>query len=372
MIDLGTPETLERLRQRLSLFDASLPLSRSRTLPREWYFDDVIFEAERQKVFWDSWQMVGRAAEAAEKGSYFTADIAGEPVVVVRGDDGTLRAFANVCRHKAAKVMNECAGKADKLRCRYHGWTYNLRGNLIGTPEFDGVDEFRKEENGLVTYEVGEAAGFIFVHLGKPRESLVQFLSPYLEKTKHLGLEKLQFAERREYVIDCNWKVYVDNYLDGGYHVNSVHPALAGVLDYKQYVTEVNEFSSVQISPLKAGAVGNVRAGKEAYYWWLYPGFMVNIYEGVMDTNLVVPLTTDSCRVVFDFYFSDVESAAGKKFIAESLHVAEQVQQEDITVCGEVQRGLHSRTYRAGRFSVRREAGGYAFHQLLSRELERS
>jgi choline monooxygenase len=164
----------------------------------------------------------------------------------------------------------------------------------------------------------------------------------------------------------------VDNYLDGGYHVNTVHPGLAGVLDYTHYRTEVSGMTSVQTSPLQPGGdadVGRVRTGDVAMYWWVFPNFMLNLYQGVMDTNLVLPLGPDRCRVVFDFYFADTEGAGADAFIRDSIAVAHQVQREDVQICEEVQRGLASRSFDTGRFSVRREVAGYHFHQLLARHL---
>jgi choline monooxygenase len=186
------------------------------------------------------------------------------------------------------------------------------------------------------------------------------------------ALSSLHFVARREYELACNWKAYVDNYLDGGYHVNTVHPGLAGVIDYKHYRTELHPHASVQISPLKPSGpaeVASVRSGETAQYWWAFPNFMLNLYQGVMDTNLVLPLGPQRCRVVFDFWFADTEGAAAEKYMQESMAVAHQVQLEDMGICEEVQRGLGSRSYDTGRFSVRREAGGYHFHQLLARYL---
>src|SRR5262249_36965961 len=152
-------------------------------------------------------------------GSYLTAEIAGEPIVVVRGEDGILRAFFNVCRHRAAPILNEPCGTASKLRCRYHGWTYDLAGRLRGTPEFDGVADFRKEDNGLVPVAVAIWGPFVWVHLDPPAEPVEQYLAPLPEWAKG-HIDGLTFARRVEYELACNWKVYVDNYLDGGYHVN--------------------------------------------------------------------------------------------------------------------------------------------------------
>src|SRR5205085_1884873 len=131
---------------------------------------------------------------------------------------------------------------------------------------------------------------------------------PLPARSAGLGLESLSFVERRTYDLACNWKVYVDNFLDGGYHVNTIHPGLAGVIDYSRYRTEIGGNTSVQISPLRppdpASAAASVRTGENAYYWWVFPNFMVNLYEGIMDTDLVLPLGPGHCRVVFDFYFA--------------------------------------------------------------------
>ncbi|MGL4551460.1 MAG: aromatic ring-hydroxylating oxygenase subunit alpha, partial [Gemmataceae bacterium] len=306
-------------------FDGSLPLSQARTIPAAWYADEAVARLERERVFGDSWLLAGRADQVTKPGDYFTCDLAGEPVVVARDEGGVLRAFSNVCRHRAARVACAEQGHATKLRCRYHGWTYDLTGRLRGTPEFDGVEGFRREDNGLPAVAVGEWGPLVWVHLGASPPPLGEWLAP-LERRGLLGrMAGLEWAGRREYRLGCNWKVFVDNYLDGGYHVNTVHPALAGVLDYAKYRTEVEGHLSVQISPLEAGGVGDVRGGDEAHYAWVFPHAMLNVYDGVMDTNVVLPAGPGACRVVFDFYFAAGRDAA---YRARSMEVAHQVQLE--------------------------------------------
>jgi choline monooxygenase len=359
----------ESLQTKLLAFDATLPLERAKTIPALWYFDPEVYAAERRHVFGRTWQAVGRVDQLRDKGSFIAVSVAGEPILVVRGEDGILRGFFNVCRHRAAQVMNESCGQATRLRCRYHGWTYDLAGRLRGVPEFDGVQDFDRDREGLVSVHAAVWGPLVWVYLGDEPPPLAEFISPMPERTAGLGMEQLRFVEHREYEIACNWKVFVDNYLDGGYHVNTVHPGLAGVLDYSQYRTEIAGHTSVQISPLKPAddpAVGKVRLGDNAYYWWVFPNLMLNLYQGVMDTNLVLPLGPDRCRVIFDFYFAETEGDAAKQFIADSIAVAHQVQLEDLGICEEVQKGLGSRSYSTGRFSVKREAGGYHFHRLLA------
>ncbi len=353
-------------------FDPDLPLERAHTIPALWYSDPAIYAAECRAVFGGMWQAVGRADQVREAGQFFTADVAGEPLVVVHGEDSELRAFFNVCRHRAARVVPEAEGHATRLRCRYHGWTYDLCGRLRGTPEFDGVADFRREDHGLPPVAVAQWGPLVWVHLGPSPQTLAEYLAPLPERTAPLKLDAFRFVARREYRLACNWKVFVDNYLDGGYHVNTVHPGLAGVLDYARYHTDIAGNTAVQVSPLRSAAdgdVGGVRAGENAYYWWVYPNFMLNLYEGVMDTNLVLPLGPGACRVVFDFYFTETDGAAAEAFIARSVEVGHQIQLEDVGICEEVQRGLRSRSYDTGRFSVKREAAGYHFHRLLARQL---
>jgi choline monooxygenase len=312
-------------------------------------------------------------------GQFVTADVAGEPLLILRGDDGQLRVLANVCRHRAAKVVPDACGTVSKLRCRYHGWTYDLAGKLRGVPEFDGVEGFPRESNGLPSRESAVWGPLVFAHAGPPTLPLDEFLAPLPSHLSALGIETLRFVERREYELACNWKVFVDNYLDGGYHVNTIHPSLSGVLEYSQYHTELARYSSVQVSPMRQpdasqedASAASVRTGDTAYYWWIFPNLMVNLYSGNMDTNLVLPLGPSRCRVIFDYYFRDNGGEPAAGYQAESMAVGHQIQLEDVGICEEVQLGLQSRTFQTGRFSVRREAGVYHFHRLLAQHLRRS
>lgn len=357
----------------LRRFDPSLPLERAKTIPSSWYFDRDIYSLECKAIFGATWQMVGRADQVADAGEYLTTEIAGEPILVIRDEKLTLRAFFNVCRHKATVVLPERCGKVSKLRCRYHGWTYDLAGKLRGTPEFDGVQDFCKEDFGLAEIGVAIWGPHVWVHLDPPGQTLEDFLAPLPQWAGDRGLDKLKFCGTHEYTLNCNWKVYVDNYLDGGYHVNTVHPSLAGVLDYSQYKTVTHGNTSVQTSPLVPNSADatttKTRTGKEAAYWWVMPNYMLNLYEGVMDTNLVLPLGPEKCKVIFDFYFADTEGELAEQYIKDSISVANQVQEEDMLICEEVQRGLNSRSYSTGRFSVKRETAAYYFHQLLAERL---
>ncbi|HWL92385.1 MAG TPA: SRPBCC family protein [Phycisphaerae bacterium] len=365
---------MDPLAASLALYDPKLPLDRASTIPAPWYTDDRIADLERRSVFAGTWQPVARTDQLAEPGRYVTAEVAGEPVVVVRGNDGALCGFFNVCRHHAAAVMTQPEGKCAVMQCPYHAWTYALDGSLRGMPDWDGVRDFDKQNYGLVPARVETWENFVFVNLDANALSLSEFLGDMPARVAPLKLADLKFFERRSYDLACNWKVYVDNYLDGGYHVPHLHKSLNTVLDYSEYKIETRGNYCLQWSPMAAGKdseTASVRRGDTAYYYWVYPNFMLNWYEGVMDTNLVLPLGVDRCRVVFDFYFADVGPNA-MDYNQRSIAVGERVQQEDIDVCESVQRGLKSRAYNAGRLSVRREAGEQQFHRLLHADLSRA
>ncbi len=361
---------MERIvRDVVNLYNPHDPLEEAWTIPAPWYFDERIAELERASVFSASWQIVGRLDQLRENGQFFTADLAGEPLVVVRGEDGQLRAFYNVCRHHAAAVVPEAQGCAKQFRCPYHGWTYGIDGSLRGMVEFDGVCSFDRAKNGLVPVRVDAWENFVFVNLDGHAAPLRSFLGIVPELVAPLKLaEKLHFFDRRIYTVNCNWKVYVDNYLDGGYHVPHAHKGLSSVIEYTKYTIENFERACLQSSPLSSDStaeagVAATRRGR-AFYLWLYPNFMINAYEGVMDTNLVLPLSVNRCAVIFDYYFADTSAAAEARH-KESIAVSERVQDEDMVICDAVQRGLGSRAYVAGRLSVRREAGEHLFHRLL-------
>ncbi len=373
------------LKQIIDSYDPNAPLDRAWTIPALWYTDERVYQLELQSVFPHSWQMVARVDQVNEPSKYVTADVAGEPIVVVKGNDNILRGFFNVCRHHAAAVMTETEGTAAQLRCPYHGWTYSLAGELKGTPDFTGVCDFDRGANGLVPVDTAVWEKWVFVRTSESggQRPRLNNLTPYaalnaflgadlIAKIQPLKLENLQWFERRRYSFDCNWKVFVDNYLDGGYHVPHLHKGLDSVLDYSNYKIENGARFCLQSSPIvNEGAeaeTGAVRKGERALYYWLYPNFMINCYEGAMDTNLVIPRGVDKTEVIFDFYFADVSQTARERNRA-SIAVGQRIQDEDTEICKSVQRGLNSQAYTAGRLSVRREAGEHLFHQLLAADL---
>lgn len=342
---------------------AAAPVERAETIPSSWYTDPRFEHADREWILTRSWQGIGHAAQVAEAGQHFIASIAGEPVIVVRGKDRKLRAFFNVCRHRGGPLALE-AGCANALQCKYHGWTYLLDGTLRGVPAMDRTELFDRKDFGLVPIRVEVWEGLVFVNLDPAAEPLAQFVGGIAERIAPIRLGGLTFTHRAEYEVRCNWKVYVDNFLEG-YHVPYVHPELARLYDYSRYVTEVHPWYSLQHAPLTGDNLYSQDGGGEAFYYCIFPNFMLNILPGRLQTNLVLPEGPDRCRVVFQYFHAETTSTAAQQKIEADVSYSDAVQQEDIGICERVQQGLNSRAYDRGRFSVRYEAGVHHFQELV-------
>ncbi len=330
------------------------------TLASRFYLDASVLAEENRNVFARTWQLVGNAAQVAEAGQYFTAVIADEPVLVVRGSDGVLRAMTNVCRHRAGPIAKG-EGKRPVLQCGYHGWTYSLDGRLSVTPEFDGVQDFDRASCVLPQFRVEVWNELVFVNLDPGAESLTAFLGELLQDMPPHDYRGFRLAHRKSWELECNWKVYVDNYLEG-YHIPIVHPGLFRELDYPKYRTDVKRNYSIQIAPTRRPE--RIRGADDVRYFWIFPNLMLNVYADNFSTNLILPIGPNRTATLFDWYFKDPESA--KQQIDETVAFSDEIQIEDIDICESVQRGLRSSTYDKGRFSPKRENGVHHFHQLYA------
>jgi len=353
------------------------------TLASRFYTDPAVLALEKERIFRRTWQLVGTLSQPcgevngakrtiADPESYFTLNLAGEPIVVVRDGGGTLRAFSNVCRHRAGPIA-QSAGCRKVLNCAYHGWTYTLDGRLIGTPDVDGMELFDRSTMGMVPLRCETWEQFIFVNFSAEGPPLSECLGNIPQLAREFPFAGLALAERRDYIVNCNWKVYVDNYLEG-YHIPMVHPGLMKEIDYPRYRCETFRYHSRQLGPVKDTMTGDAHERvyppgvglKEALYFWLFPNMMLNFYPDNVQTNLIVALSHDKTLTIFEWYFHDAASAKVRERAAKAIDFSETVQQEDMHICEAVQRGLQSATYDRGRYSVKRENGVHHFHLLLS------
>ncbi len=343
-------------------------IARAATLPSRWYTEAEPLRLEKETVFARSWQLAGALAQVAKPGDYFTCEVGGEPIVVVRTPDA-VKAFYNVCRHRGGPVAQGEHGNVKMFRCGYHGWLYGLGGELKTTPEFKGVACFDKADFGLKAVQTGVFGPFVFVKLEAGGVGLGDYLGKIPAETARFPLASMGFYKRVSWELKCNWKVYVDNYLEG-YHIPLVHPGLMKELDYPQYKVEVERFHSKQHAPVRnrEGSLyrRNLEPGTpaEALYYWVFPNLMLNFYPDNIQINTIVPLSHDRTLTVFDWYLADAEAPGVAADFAKSLSFSESVQQEDISICEQVQKGLASRSYDRGRYSVDRETGVHHFHGL--------
>ena len=329
-------------------------------LPARHYLGADRLATEQRAVFARSWQLVAHQALLAEPGDHVVDRIGNVPVIIVRGQDGVLRAFANVCRHRAGPLAL-CNGKgARALHCKYHGWTYTLQGQLRSAPEMQDAEDFNPGDITLPAFRVQEWQGLVFVAIDDAVPPFEQVVAGITARIAPINLSAMRFLRRDAYEIRCNWKVYVDNFLEG-YHLPHVHPGLSKVLDYRAYDTELFPWHSLQSSPLR-GASDAYGEGR-AYYYFLYPNVMLNIMPGRLQTNRILPLGPDRCRVEFDYYYTQDEQAQAR--MAADHSFSDEVQLEDVAICEAVQQGLASGFYEAGRLCPKRESGLWHFHNLL-------
>jgi choline monooxygenase len=369
--------------------DVHSRIESAHTLASHFYTDPAILDLEKSRIFRRTWQLVGTLSQPcgqtangvpltiSDPETFFTAEVIGEPVVIVRDNHGALRAFSNVCRHRAGPIAQGCGSKS-VLRCGYHGWTYTLDGQLIGTPDVDGVEFFDRSTMGMVPLRLETWEQLIFVNFDQNVEPLSTYLGEIPEQARGFQFAGLQLVERRDYIIDCNWKVYVDNYLEG-YHIPIAHPGLMREIDYANYRTDTYRYYSQQFAPIRVMKPEDVGERfyppgsglQEALYFWIFPNLMLNIYPDNLSINLVVPLSHEKTLTIFEWFFHGAHSEKVQERIKSAVAFSDEVQQEDIDLCRNVQRGLNSATYDRGRYSVKRENGVHHFHMLLSEFLSK-
>jgi choline monooxygenase len=351
-------------------------IARAWTLPAELYLNPATLAAEKEQIFSKTWQVVGHRDQVAKPGDYFTTSLIGEPLLLVRGSDGKLRGFYNVCRHRAGPPAEGC-GSRKLFRCGYHGWTYGLDGELISATEIEGVEDFRPEDFALAPVRSEEWFNFVFVNLNPDAAPLSESLGELPRQAEKFPFATVNLFERRTYDMKCNWKTYVDNYLEG-YHLPSVHPGLNRELDYNAYVVEPDARHVRQFSPIRGAQPGDAtpRRYVEAHenlttdYFWMFPNWMLNCYPDNLSLNIVLPLEPERSLAIFEWYLpeQDHTSAAAKA----SVEFSDQIQIEDVGICEAVQKNLRSRSYSHGRYSVKQEKGVHAFHRMYAQAMESS
>ena len=342
-------------------------------LPGAVYSDPRFLELQKERVFSRSWQLVGDVTDLRAPGHVRPVTLLegclDEPLLLVQGDDAVLRCLSNVCTHRGALVV-EGEGHLRHLRCRYHGRRFGLDGCLTHMPEFEGVEGFPSRADDLPRLPLERWGPFAFTALD-PAWTFQEWMAPVRARTDWMPLEEFRFdpSTSRDYVVEANWALYCDNYLEE-FHIPYIHGAsLGGALDHGRYRTECFPLGSLQLG---VGAKGEETfrlpedhpdAGEAvaAFYFWLFPNLMLNFYPWGLSVNVVTPLGPSRTRIAFRSWvwredLRDVGAGA-------QLH---RVEMEDEAIVASVQRGVSSRLYGRGRFSLRREVGTHHFHHLLA------
>jgi choline monooxygenase len=355
-------------------FEIDADITRASTPPSRVYHDPAEFAVQRDRIFARSWLHAGDAGRVRAPGHVLPFTLLpgclDEPLLLSRDQDGELRCLSNVCTHRGALVV-EGEGHVNTLRCRYHGRRFGLDGCFQFMPEFDGVHGFPSDADHLPRLPLREWGPLLFTSLD-PMIPFEEWIRPVTERVGWLPLHEFRFdaGTSRDYLMQCHWALYTENYLEE-FHVPFVHgTSLAGKLDYESYRTETYEWGSLQVGAAKGGEAafdlpdGHPDAGTRiaAWYFWLFPGMMLNFYPWGLSVNVVQPLGPDRTRVSFLSYVHDASlrgTGAGG-----DLH---RVEMEDEEIVESVQLGVRSRLYDRGRYSPRRESGTHHFHQLLAR-----
>lgn len=327
------------------------------TLPAALYRDPSHYDIERRRIFARSWQFAGHQAQLEGAGAWLALTLAGYPLILVRGEDGQIRGFHNVCRHRAGPLASDGLGRCDgALVCRYHGWRYKLDGRLASARDFGPAENFDPRQYGLLQIACETWRGFLFVNMDPEASELSSVIAPLAERARHLPLEAYRPAHEATHEICCNWKTYVENFLEG-YHIPIVHPALNAAIDGSRYEVEVHDRIVFHSAPARSGA-------PVAGLWgWMWPCLGINVYGSGLMMERMWPQDHARTRLDYLYFFPDDLPAAEREAAMSS---SEETTAEDIRITEAVQRNLDAGIYETGRLSSKHEEGVALFQRLVT------
>jgi choline monooxygenase len=343
----------------------------ARTPHTDLYTDPVLFELSKERLFATSWQFIGDTHLVPATGDacpfMLLEEFLDEPLVLVRDESGALRLLSNVCTHRGNLVVNEPCRLA-QLRCRYHGRLFNLDGSFRSMPEFKEVQDFPSPADNLHHLPLAKWGNWLFTSLGDSPHD--RYWQEIIGRLPWLPFDNYVFRSEytRDFIVDAHWALYCENYLEG-FHIPFVHAGLNSVIDFGNYTTELFPYSSLQLGIAKDDEdcfdlpPDSPDYGKKvaAYYFFIFPNTMFNFYPWGLSINIVRPLDPTTTKVSFLTYISD-ES----RFNTGAGSGLDTVELEDEAVVQGVQKGVRSRYYSHGRYSVTREQGTHHFHRIIA------
>jgi choline monooxygenase len=327
------------------------------TLPWSWYTDPEVLRREQERIFRGAWQYAGPADHVAEPKSFLTCQAGDLPVVVVRDEDGDLRAFVNVCRHRGSIVM-EGHGRRATLQCSYHAWTYGLDGTLKAAPRADREPAFDSTGLSLLPLSVEAWGPFVFVHPAPDAPPLADTLGRLPELLP--DLDAVRFHHRTEYELAANWKIACENFLEC-YHCPVAHPGFSAVVDVDpdEYTLEANETFWSQYARLRSD-----KSAPAGQFHLLFPNVKLNIYPGSPNLSIgpVLPVGPERAAGYLDYFFP---ADADEAWIEELVAFDDQVGREDRKLVESVQRGVRSGAIEHGRLLPESEQLVAAFQRRV-------
>lgn len=354
------------------------------TLPTSAYTREDVFELEQQNVFRKAWRFVCHSSEVALPGQYVTTQFEKSPVMVIRDLDGTLRALSNVCRHRASLLLSGSGTCEKVITCPYHGATYRPDGHLLGMPEQKQFPKKARSHLDLPQFSLEVLNGLVFVSLEPNPEPLSSWFGVLGQNLAPFPLADLEVESITHGVMEQNWKVITDNYLEG-YHVPLGHPGLMRLLNYKGYANIPGTRHVWMDAPLREKAPTTLQehlyhrllrpmpgypASRERSwnYAWVWPNLFLDIYPDQVTLGQLSPLglrkTAWEYRTLVPRIKHPLKRLQNGIVRTLNNHINLEVQQEDDVLCQRVQQGLDSQEYTRGILGGP-EIGVEHFHQLL-------
>ena len=317
------------------------------------------FIEERERIFSRTWQLIGPASRLPEPGAYVATEVAGLKLFVLRGRDGALRAFRNVCRHRGARLLEEGTGRcAGPVRCPYHNWSYDDQGLLAAVPWFGEDASFRKEDWPLHQIQLREWRGLVFAAFA-PAQELEAQLGDLIAELADEPMETYQAVREERLVFDANWKIYTDNFVEG-YHIPGIHPGFYQAIDFKQFRTTAHDGFVRMTAPPREGLFYR---GK---WLWMWPNWTLSLFEGGMNTSRVNPIDHQRTELIYIFYFADPSRTNA---IEDTIQRNLAVVREDFGICIETHKNYANGSYSAGPLSPHHEAGVRYFQDKVRASL---
>lgn len=356
----------------MASFTIDADIAQAATISTDFYLDPQFFKESKEKIFARSWHLVGDADQVKDSGWVtpvnLLEDFLNEPLILSNDKEGHLHCLSNVCTHRGNLVVDKPC-KLNDLRCKYHGRRFGLNGKFSSMPEFKEVKNFPTVADDLINLPIYKWGKLLFTSLGTELPSEL-FFREMAERINWMPIDEFVFHPElsKDYLIDAHWALYCENFLEG-FHIPFVHAGLNAAIDYSNYSVELFRYSSLQLGIGKKDGLNfdlppsSPDYGKDVagYYFWVFPNMMFNFYPWGLSVNIIKPISLKKTKVSFlSFVWDESKLRLGA---GADLH---KVELEDEEIVQNVQRGIRSRFYKHGRYSVTREAGTHHFHRLIA------